>query len=253
LICSGQLEEMVGWYNREGKKLVTSDKCEHCLIADEQIEFAPIYRNPGKIWGIGLNYQAHADELSEKQPEQFPGSFMKPRSTIIGHGEYIKIPLLSNKTTAEGELGIIIGRKCKNIKPDNWLDYVAGYTNIIDVTAEDILRKNPRYLTLSKSFDSFLSIGPYFISKEEVEDVDKLKVSTLKNGKVISSNSVSAMRFKPKDLVVFHSAVMTLQPGDLISTGTPGAVHIEEGDEVKCDITGFPMLGNRVFDLKRSR
>lgn len=253
LLELGQLDELIEWYNLEGEGLISSGKCEDCLLSGNTIEYAPLYRNPGKIWGIGLNYKAHAEELSEKQPEQFPGSFMKPKSAIIGHGEYIKIPMLSQRTTAEAELGIIIGRKCKNVKPDNWLDYIAGFTSIIDVTAEDILKMNPRYLTLSKSFDSFFSIGPFFISKEEIDDVEKLQVTTLKNGKKISSNRVSAMKFKPRDLVVFHSTVMTLMPGDIISTGTPGAVGILEGDEVQCDITGFPVLSNRVFDLKRSR
>ena len=114
---------------------------------------SPLYRRPRKIWGIGLNYQAHAQDLSEKAPETEPASFLKPDTTIIGHGDTILIPRQSEKTTAEAELGIVIGRRCKNVAREDWLSVVAGFTTVLDMTAEDILRRNPRYLTRAKSFD----------------------------------------------------------------------------------------------------
>ena len=253
LITTGQIAALGKWYREEGEKRLFDEKIDNFLIPAASVEYAPLYRNPGKIWGVGLNYAGHARDLSAPMPDKFPASFMKPSTTLNGHGGYIKIPVISNKTTAEAELGVIIGKKARNLKPDQTSDVIAGYTCVIDVTAEDILRKNPRYLTLSKSFDTFFSFGPCLISSNEVPDLSLLEVSTVINGKVHASNRVSAMRFSPAELVAFHSGVMTLMPGDIISTGTPGAVEINEGDVVECHISGFPSLVNRVFDLKKSR
>jgi len=249
LIQSEKLEQFYTWYTAEA--CLIQDKLHEHLIPSEKASFAPLYRNPSKIWGIGLNYKAHASDLSEKVPEHIPGSFMKPATTIIGHNDTIHIPLQSDKTTAEAELGIIIGKKCNDVHPEEWIKVVAGFTTIIDMTAEDILRKNPRYLTLSKSFDTFFSFGPALLTPDEIEDVMKLHVSTVINGKVHAANTVSNMSFPPDFLVSFHSRVMTLMPGDIISTGTPGAVPIQDGDRVECRIDGFEPLVNYVKDLKK--
>jgi 2-keto-4-pentenoate hydratase/2-oxohepta-3-ene-1,7-dioic acid hydratase in catechol pathway len=175
---------------------------------------------------------------------------MKPATAIIGCGDSVEIPLLSQKTTAEAELGVVIGRRCKNVDRKQWLEVVAGYTPVIDMTAEDILRCNPRYLTVSKSFDTFFSFGPQLVSTDEVRDLSRLEVCTVKNGRLHAKNSVSRMTFPPDELVVFHSRVMTLMPGDVISTGTPGAVTIRHGDEVTCLISGFEPLTNDVVDSR---
>ena len=123
---------------------------------------------------------------------------------------------------------------------------------IIDMTEEDILRQNVRYLTLSKSFDTFFSFGPQLVTPDEIKDVSKLKVSTLLNGDVQAENVVSNMTFSPDFLVSFLSHAMTLLPGDIISTGTPGAVVIKDGDMVECKIDDFLSLINPVKDLKKS-
>src|SRR5690606_19904559 len=156
------------------------------------------------------------------------------------------------RTTAEAELGIIIGKECKNVSPEEVPNVIAGFTTILDMTAEDILEKNPRYLTRAKSFDTFFSFGPQLITVEEVEDVLQLHVSTIKKGEVHRKNIVNNMTFKPWELVSFHSKVMTLKPGDIISTGTPGAIKISDGDIVECQIDGFESLKNPVIDLKIS-
>ena len=119
------------------------------------------------------------------------------------------------------------------------------------VTAEDILRLNPRYLTVCKSFDTFFSFGPELVTVDEVEDVFSLKVQTLHNGCVHAENVVRHMTFPPDELVAFHSAVMTMNPGDIISTGTPGAAPMAHGDTVECRIEGFESLANPVIDLKQ--
>lgn len=246
LIRLGQVRQLNNWYRIEGKELVENIPA----IAKEEAVFCPLYRKPRKIWGIGLNYVDHAADLAEKAPSEEPASFMKPDTTIIGPGEKIKIPWQSHKTTAESELGVIIGTECKDVKREDWLDVVAGFTTVIDMTAEDILRKNPRYLTRAKSFDTFFSFGPQLVTPDEIEDIMKLQVATVINGRIHAENVVANMTFPPDFLVSFHSQVMRMLPGDIISTGTPRAVHITDGDVVECWVKGFEPLINPVIDLK---
>lgn len=248
IMRTGQLEEMKAWYLNRGEGELETLTNE--LIPLEQVDYGPLYRHPRKIWGIGLNYVEHAADLHEKAPSTEPASFMKPDTTIIGPGDMIKIPLQSERTTAESELGIIIGRECKDVSEEDAQSFIAGYTTIIDMTAEDILAINPRYLTRAKSFDTFFSFGPQLVTPDEVEEVLDLNVSTVINGGVHRKNVISNMTFRPWFLVSFHSKVMTLLPGDIISTGTPGAVVIRDGDVVECHIDGFEKLVNPVQDLK---
>ncbi len=250
MIQTQQLESFGDWYGRTGRGKL--DARRDLWLEVEQCVYSPPFRRPPKIWGIGLNYSAHARDLSEQSPTAAPASFMKPFTTIIGPGETIAIPLLSHKTTAEAELGIIIGKRCKDVERRRWLDVVAGFTTILDMTAEDILRQNPRYLTMSKSFDTFFSFGPQVVTPDEIEDIARLNVATVINGRTHAENTVDHMTFTPDALVAYHSQVMTLLPGDIISTGTPGAVPIQHGDTVQCRITGFETLENRVIDLKQT-
>ena len=207
---------------------------------------APLYRRPRKIWGIGLNYVEHAGDLSETAPAEEPASFMRPDTTIIGPGAEIVLPPQSERVTAEGELALVLGREAKNVSEEEAPSVVAGFTTVLDMTAEDILSRNPRYLTRAKSFDTFFSFGPELVTPDEIEDVDALEVATVLNGKVHRSNTVSNMTFSPWFLVSFHSRVMTLLPGDVISTGTPGAAVIHDGDVAECRITGFEPLSNPI-------
>lgn len=209
------------------------------------VRYAPLYRSPRKIWGIGLNYKDHAIDLKATLPTE-PASFMKCDNTIIGPGDTIDLPPQAQRVTAEGELGVIIGRTCHRIDKADALAYIAGYCLVIDMTAEDILERNPRYLTRSKNFDTFFSFGPELITPDEVADVTALKVATWKNGMLHRENTVSNMTFLPDYLVAFHSHVATLYPGDIISTGTPGAVVIENGDSAESRIGGFGSLVNPV-------
>ena len=218
LINRNELKNLSEWINNNKEALLAE---KELAIIGSKISFAPLYKHPRKIWGIGLNYADHAKDLSEKTPEEIPASFMKPDTTIIGYMDQVKIPKLSEKTTGEAELGIIIGKECYDIDESNWLDYVAGFTTIIDMTAEDILRKNPRYLTVSKSFDTFFSFGPYFLTPDELPDLKNVKVATVINDKVWAENTIANMTFPPPFLVSFHSKVMRMLPGDIISSGTP--------------------------------
>lgn len=209
------------------------------------VQYGPLYRHPRKILGIGLNYRDHAADLNAPYPTE-PASFMKCDNTIIGPGDAIELPLQSERVTAEAEIGVIIGRTCRAISEQQAPDYIAGYCLILDMTAEDILQKNPRFLTRSKNFDTFFSFGPELITPDEVPDVLKVKVGTYNNGKLHRENTVANMAFPPYYLVSFHSHVATMYPGDIISTGTPGAVVIREGDLAECRIEGLGSLSNPV-------
>lgn len=247
LLQCGQFDLLKRWYVDAGKTAMAH------LPVERDVVFGPLFRYPGRIWGIGLNYREHAKDLSEKVPEQYPGSFIKSSTTVIGAGDTIQIPKLSQRTTAEAELGIVIGKSCKDVARADWLSAVAGFVPIIDMTAEDILRLNPRYLTLCKNFDTFFVFGPELVTPDEIGDVNALNVTTEINGRAHATNVVSNMTFPPDYLVSFHSQVMTMHPGDVIASGTPGAVPIADGDVVSCRIDGFETLTCPVRDIKESQ
>lgn len=215
----------------------------------EEAQFTAPYRHPRLIWGIGLNYRDHAADLAEIVPEE-PASFIKGDHTIIGPGDPIPLPPQSERTTSEAEMGIVIGSYCRNVSEEEALDHVLGVVPVLDQTAEDILQRNPRFLTRSKNFPGFFSFGPEIVPLDEVvatagrlEDVE---VSTVVNGSETRTNTVSHMRFSPAFLISFHSKVMPLYPGDIISPGTPGAIHVRPGDVAECRIPGVGTLVNPV-------
>lgn len=213
------------------------------------VAFGPPYRHPRKIWGIGLNYVEHAADLTEQVPEE-PASFLKGDHTIIGPGEPIPVPPQSERTTAEAELGLVIGRYCRNVEPEQALDHLAGVVPVLDQTAEDILARNPRFLTRSKNFPGFFAFGPRIVPLAEAVaaagSLGAIEVATVRSDGERRSNLVSRMRYDPAFLVSFHSKVMPLFPGDVISPGTPGALHVRPGDVVECRIPGVGVLRNPV-------
>lgn len=198
------------------------------------------FRHPRIVWGIGLNYRAHAEDLGAPHPTE-PASFIKGQHTIIGPDAPIVLPSQSDRVTAEAELGLIIGRTASDVDEQDALDHVSAVVCILDQTAEDILLRNPRFLTRSKNFPSFLALGGEVVTVDEVlsdrGDLDHLSVATWHNGSLHREAPVADMAFGPAELVAFHSRVFTLEPGDVISTGTPGAVAIEDGDVVECRIS----------------
>ncbi|UTF55686.1 fumarylacetoacetate hydrolase family protein [Natronosalvus rutilus] len=198
------------------------------------LTFGPPLAEFGKIWGIGLNYAEHAGDLGEQRPDE-PASFMKPNTALTGPGGPIRLPPQdrTDRVTAEAELGVLVGRECHGIDENEVSEVVAGYLPIIDMTAEDILQRNPRFLTRAKSFDTFLVPGPLIMVPGDGFDLADLTVRTEVNGAIAAENKVANMLFPPAELISFHSGVMTLRPGDLFSTGTPGAAPIEPGDKVR--------------------
>jgi len=205
-------------------------------VPAESIAFGPPLSSFGKLWGIGLNYEEHAGDLDEDRPEE-PASFMKPSSALSGPGGPIRLPprSRSERVTAEAELAVLVGRRCKNVESDVE-DVIAGYLPVIDMTAEDVLQRNPRFLTRAKSFDTFLVVGPAIAVPEAGFELSELTVRTIVNGTIVADNEIRNTLFSPREIVSFHSDVATLAPGDLFSTGTPGAGVIEPGDRVRAEV-----------------
>jgi 2-keto-4-pentenoate hydratase/2-oxohepta-3-ene-1,7-dioic acid hydratase in catechol pathway len=147
LLESGRLDELQSYVDGLG---AGAERLSARATPCGEVKYGPLYRRPRKIWGIGLNYVEHAGDLEEIAPSEEPASFMRPDTTIIGPGEEIQLPEQSERVTGEAELGLIIGRGAKNVPEEEAPSVVAGITTILDMTAEDILRKNPRYLTRAK-------------------------------------------------------------------------------------------------------
>lgn len=224
---------------------VTDDAC----VPADTPPLAP-WKHPRKIFGIGLNYGAHAGDLGETAPRTTPASFLKGDHTIVGPGEPIVVPPGIGKVTSEAELGLVIGKLCYQVSVEDAMSYVAGVVPILDQTAEAILLENPRYLTRVKNYPGFFAFGPDLITLDEAlayGPLEDLRVATVHNGAVHREDTVSGMTFSPAELLSFHSQVMPFYPGDILSTGTPGAVGIEPGDVVRCELgIGFAELTNPV-------
>jgi len=198
---------------------------------------------PRKVVCVGRNYAAHAAELGNEVPKE-PLIFLKPSSSIIGPGEPIVIPRFSQRVEHEGELALVMGRRCSQLSDtDDPLPYVFGYTCLNDVTARDI-QKSELQFTRAKGFDTFCPIGPHIET-----DLDPLNVlvETHVNGKMRQSGSTSLMIYPVAYLVRWISRMMTLDPGDVIATGTPAGVGpLVAGDTVEVSVAGVGVLRNPV-------
>ena len=262
LIKKGQIPVMNEWYRAGGKAELEEMK----TIPAAEMVYGPLYRNPARIFGIGLNYADHAGDIGSAAPKGFPGSFFKQADTLIGPGDDIHLPRLkeAQKTTAEAELGIILGQDCRDVSEEDWEKVVVGYTTILDMTEESILKGNdylegnPRYLTIVKNFPTFFSFGPQLVTPDEMpKDLMSVEVQSVRNGEVYAKNTISNMTHKPSRLVSLHSSIQGWIAGDVLSTGTPRAFEIKEGDVAECRICGpdgFEMapLTNPVLDLKKN-
>ncbi|MCA1688359.1 MAG: fumarylacetoacetate hydrolase family protein [Actinobacteria bacterium] len=213
---------------------------------------APIAR-PGKIVAIGLNYEDHAAETGAEIPEK-PVVFGKYPNTIIGPGEQIRIPPIAEQIDYEAELAVVIGRRARNVQEAEALEYVFGYTNSNDVSARDLQFSEGGQWTRSKSIDTFLPLGPYVATRDEIPDPQNLYIRAILNGEVVQDGTTSKMIFPVAELVSFLSQGMTLEPGDIVITGTPPGVGMardpqlwmKPGDEVSIEIEGLGTLTNPV-------
>ena len=197
---------------------------------------------PSKIICVGLNYKDHADELGMQYPE-VPILFMKPNTSIIYEGDEIIMPSMSERVDYEAELAIVIGKKCKDVSEKDALEYVEGFTCLNDVTARDLQKKDGQW-TRAKSFDTFCPIGPKVVKLDEPNNVD---VICRVNGEVKQKGNTNNMVFSVEKLISFISKIMTLEEGDIISTGTPSGIGpFKEGDVVEIEIPEIGVLRNKV-------
>lgn len=200
-------------------------------------------KQPGKIIAVGLNYRSHAAELGMAVPDE-PILFMKPPSAVIGPGDSIMIPSSSQRVDFEAELAVVVGKTGRYLSLEAAAGCVAGYTCANDVTARDLQEKDGQW-TRAKSFDTFCPLGPWMETEAPEPGVN---VELLHQGEIRQSAPVSDMIFSPLELVVFISRVMTLEPDDVILTGTPpGVGRLKAGDEVTVRIEGIGELVNNVI------
>jgi 2-keto-4-pentenoate hydratase/2-oxohepta-3-ene-1,7-dioic acid hydratase in catechol pathway len=212
---------------------------------------APIPR-PGKIIAIGQNYLSHAAE-AKAGASPYPIIFAKYNNTVIGPGEPIVLPKLSQKVDYEGELAVVIGKRCKAVPVSEALTCVGGYTVTNDVSARDYQHLTSQW-TMGKSFDTFAPMGPALVTADEVGDPQNLNLRVAIGGEELQSANTREMIFPVAQLIATISAVMTLEPGDVISTGTPegiGAVRtpprwLQPGDVVRVEVEGIGVLQNPV-------
>ncbi len=211
------------------------------LLADLQI-LTPV--QPSKIICVGLNYKDHAKELGMEIPDE-PIFFLKPVSSIICHLGKIVYPEMSKQVDYEGELAVIIGKRCKNISRKEASSVIMGYTCFNDVTARDLQKKDVQW-TRSKSFDTFAPVGPYIA--DPMLDLSKLAIKTRVNGELRQYSNTDNLIFNVPYLIEFISSIMTLERGDIISTGTPAGVgELSVGDDVEVEIENVGLLKNTVI------
>jgi 2-keto-4-pentenoate hydratase/2-oxohepta-3-ene-1,7-dioic acid hydratase in catechol pathway len=207
---------------------------------------------PGKIVCVGMNYKSHIKEQDGRFPEK-PVLFSKPTSSVIKNKENIIYPPEVKELDYEVELAVVIGRRIKNIQQNKISDYIYGYTILNDITARDI-QKNESQWYLAKSFDTFCPIGPVILSKNKIPDPDNINLKSYVNGELRQDGNTSDMVFGIYELISYISRRITLEAGDLISTGTPSGVGVfskgkkllRPGDTVTCEIEKIGRLENKV-------
>jgi len=218
-----------------------------------EIEWCPPIPRPGKLVCVGLNYRSHLALLNEPVPE-VPVLFSKPGSSLIGAGHPIQLPHVTRQVDYEGELAVVIGRRGKYISEHDALGYVAGYTCANDVSAHDIEFRTSQW-TSGKMLDTFCPLGPVLLTADEVPDPNALRLRTTLNGETMQDQSTADMIFSVTALISYISSLATLEPGDIILTGTPAGlgcmrspqVFLKPGDRIAVTIDGIGTLDNPVI------
>ena len=212
---------------------------------------APIPR-PGKFLGIGLNYAEHIGETGMDKPE-YPTFFTKQSSCVIGDGDAIECPNISDKVDYEGELAFVIGKRCRHVSIEDAPSVIAGYTICNDVTVRDWQARSATW-TLGKSFDTHGPLGPWLVTIDEISDPHNLGIKTWVNDELRQNANTGEMLFNCFEQIAYLSQAMTLEPGDVITTGTPSGVgvkmkprgYLKPGQRVKIEIEGIGTLENPV-------
>jgi 2-keto-4-pentenoate hydratase/2-oxohepta-3-ene-1,7-dioic acid hydratase in catechol pathway len=219
-----------------------------------EVELLAPVPNPRKFLAIGINYADHIRETGREAPT-FPVFFNKQVTCVTGPHDPIQIPRVSSDVDFEGELGIVIGRRCRHVPVERAHEVIAGYLVVNDVTVRDWQYRSPTW-TLGKSFDTHGPTGPWITTSDEVGDPQDLRIRTLLNGETMQDASTSEMIFGCSDQIATLSTAFTLEPGDLVSTGTPAGVgfarqppvFLRAGDTVRIEIDGVGAIENPVVD-----
>lgn len=214
---------------------------------------APVPR-PGKFLAVGLNFADHIAEIGAAVPE-FPSTFAKMASCIAGPTDRVHRPRVSDSLDYEGELGLVIGRRCRHVPKERGLDVLAGYVVVNDLTVRDWVDLTPQ-VVIPKSFDTHGPFGPWLTTTDEIPDPQALAIRTWVNDELRQDSSTSEMIFSCAELVALLSQGLTLEPGDVITTGTPPGVgagfapkrFLQPGDVVRVEIDGLGSLENPVID-----
>jgi acylpyruvate hydrolase len=220
----------------------------------EDVVLLPPVQRPGKIICVGLNYPAPGGSGNGPVP-RYPVLFHKVPTTLVGHGQPIVLPRISREVVYEGELAVVIGRQGKHIKREQALSYVAGYTIANDVGALDLERRTPQWAT-GKLADTFCPLGPFLVTRDKVSDPGALTIQTTLNGELVQSGPTGEMFFDVPYLISYISALSTLEPGDLILTGSPKRLgerpaprrFMRPGDTISVRIEQLGELTNPVVD-----
>jgi acylpyruvate hydrolase len=240
------------WAMERARNVLANAPAEAVLPRDSVTLAAPVPK-PGKIICIGLNYRDHAAESNQPVPD-FPTVFAKYSSCVIAPGEPIMIPRVTEQVDYEAELGFVIGKCARHVSEADALDYVAGYVPFHDVSARDYQMRTSQW-TLGKTFDTFGPMGPALVTKDEIPDPQALDIELSVNGEVLQKSNTRELVFTVQKLVALLSEVLTLEPGDLISTGTPSGVGaarnpkrwLRPGETVSITIAGLGTLTNPVI------
>lgn len=205
------------------------------------LRFAPPLAHPSKIWGVGLNFAQHAADLAADAGDE-PMAWMRPATTLAGNGATVRLPPGIGTVTAEAEIAVVMGRYAHKIESRREAkEAVFGFVPVLDLTAEDLLRKNVRNLTRAKSYDGFCVVGPFVTTPDEWEPQAATRIVTEVDGQS-REGTVAMMRHDPYELVRFFSHVFPWEPGDLLLTGTPGALPLASGSTMRATVDGLGTL-----------
>lgn len=226
------------------------------LVDVETLRLGPVIPDPGKILCVGFNYLLHVNEMNVELPDA-PNVFNKFRNSLIGPQDTIKLPQVSDQIDYEGELAAVIGRRCFEVSEADALSYVVGYTIMNDVSARDLQFRTSQW-TLGKALDTFAPLGPVLTLTDEIPDPQNLQLTTRVDGEVVQNASTAQMLFGVASIVSVISQSMTLEPGDVIATGTPDGVgykrtpplFLKNGNTVSVTIDRIGTLSNPVARLE---
>ena len=221
------------------------------VIPLSEIEFLPVIERPGKVLAVGLNYKDHAKETGMDLPE-VPMIFTKQSTSVLGHQGEIHKPKVSDAVDYEGEMAFVIGKKCRHVNKEDALDVIAGVTICNDVSVRDWQIASPTF-TMGKSFDTHCPIGPYIVTMDEISDIHNLKIKTYVNDELRQDSCTDQLIFDCFDLIEHITKAFTLEPGDIIATGTSSGVGVVLGkylvpnDVVRIELENVGTLENKVI------